>query len=135
MPITDRMKRGVYIIVGSMALALGALGLFLPVLPTTPFVILAAACYYRGSERLHAWILRSRWFGETISNYQSGRGITFGTKIKAIGLMWLTITASALFYVDSLLVRVMLFGVSTCVTIYLVRLPTFKEGNHERVTQ
>ncbi len=135
MPITDRMKRGVYIIVGSMALALGALGLFLPVLPTTPFVILAAACYYRGSERLHAWILRSRWFGETISNYQSGRGITLGTKIKAIGLMWLTITASALFYVDSLLVRVMLFGVSTSVTIYLVRLPTFKEGNHERDTQ
>jgi len=135
MPITDGMKRGVYIIVGSMALALGALGLFLPVLPTTPFVILAAACYYRGSKRLHAWILGSRWFGETISNYQSGRGVTLGTKIKAIGLMWLTITASALFYVDSLLVRVMLFGVSTGVTIYLVRLPTFKVGIHERDTQ
>lgn len=76
MPVTDRMKRGVYILVGTLALALGALGFFLPVLPTTPFVILAAACYYRGSERLHAWLLESRWFGEMIRNYQAGRGIT-----------------------------------------------------------
>ena len=120
------MKRGVYIVVGSIALALGALGLFLPVLPTTPFVILAAACYYRGSERLHAWILESRWFGEMIRNYQAGRGITLGTKIKAVGLMWLTIIVSATFYVDSLIARVLMYGVAIGVTIYLARLPTLK---------
>jgi uncharacterized membrane protein YbaN (DUF454 family) len=129
MPVTDSLKRGVYIIVGSMALALGALGLFLPVLPTTPFVILAAACYYKGSGRLHAWILESRWFGEMIRNYQAGRGITLSTKIKAVGLMWLTITVSATFYVDSLLARVLMYGVAIGVTIYLARQPTLKEGN------
>jgi uncharacterized membrane protein YbaN (DUF454 family) len=128
MPVTDSMKRGVYIIVGSIALALGALGLFLPVLPTTPFVILAAACYYRGSERLHAWILESRWFGEMIRNYQAGRGVTLGTKIKAVGLMWLTITVSATVYVDSLIARVLMYAVAIGVTIYLVRLPMLKEG-------
>jgi len=129
MPVTDNVKRGVYIIVGSLALALGALGLFLPVLPTTPFVILVAACYYRGSERLHAWLLESRWFGEMIRNYKAGRGITLSMKIKAVGLMWLTITASAAFYVDSLLARVLMYGVVTGVTIYLARQPTLKEGN------
>jgi uncharacterized membrane protein YbaN (DUF454 family) len=132
MPVTDSMKRGVYIIIGSLALALGALGLFLPLLPTTPFVILAAACYYRGSERLHAWILESRWFGEMIRNYQAGRGVTLGTKIKAVGLMWLTITVSATFYVDSLLARVLMYGVAIGVTIYLVRLPTLKEDRPQK---
>ena len=78
MPFTDSMKRAVYIIIGTIALALGAFGLFLPVLPTSPFVILVAACYYRGSERLYTWLLGSRWFGEVIRNYQAGSTHVFG---------------------------------------------------------
>jgi uncharacterized membrane protein YbaN (DUF454 family) len=120
-----RMKKGFFVVLGTIALALGFLGLFLPVLPTTPLVILAAACYMRGSKRLHRWLLESKWFGETISTYQSGQGLRKYTKIRAIGLMWIVITISAVFYVDSLPVRVVMFGTAILVTRYLLGLPTY----------
>ena len=122
--LSQKMMRGVYIIVGTIALILGAIGVFLPVIPTTPFIILAAACYLRGSDRLHAWILSSRWFGATIKNYQAGRGLTRDTKLRAISMMWVMILISAWFFVSSLFVRVAMICVSIGVTVYLVRLPT-----------
>ena len=119
-----RAKQAVYLIIGTLALVLGALGIFLPVLPTTPFVILAAACYLRSSKRMHAWILRSELFGETIENYQAGRGLKRATKIRAVVLMWATISISAFFFVDQLIFRGAMFLVAAGVTIYLLRLPT-----------
>jgi len=119
-----RAKQAVYLIIGTLALVLGAIGLFLPVLPTTPFVILAAACYLRSSKRMHAWILQSRLFGETVENYQAGRGLKRDTKIRALVLMWATISISAFFFVDQLIFRGAMFLVAAGVTVYLLRLPT-----------
>ncbi len=121
---TSKVKRVIYLIIGTVALVLGALGLFLPVLPTTPFVILAAACYLRSSKRMHAWILKSRLFGETIENFQEGRGLKRDTKIRALVLMWATISISAFFFVDKLIFRGAMFIVAAGVTVYLLRLPT-----------
>jgi len=126
--LSQKMMRGVYIIVGTIALIFGAIGVFLPVVPTTPFILLAAACYLRGSDRLHAWILSSRWFGETIKNYQEGRGLTRDTKLRAISMMWVMILVSAGFFVSSLFVRVAMICVAVGVTVYLVRLPTLEKG-------
>jgi hypothetical protein len=122
------MMRGAYIIAGTIALIIGAIGVFLPVIPTTPLVLLAAACYYRGSDRLHAWILSSRWFGETIKNYQEGRGLTRDTKLRAVSMMWVMILISAWFFVSSLFVRVAIICVAIGVTVYLVRLPTLEKN-------
>lgn len=121
---TDRMKRAFYLIIGTIALALGALGLFLPVLPTTPFVILAAACYLRSSKRMHAWILESKLFGEMIRNYQAGKGLRRDTKIRALVLMWATISVSAYFFVDQNIFRGAMLLVASGVTIYILRLPS-----------
>ncbi len=121
---TKGVKRVIYLVIGTLALFLGALGIFLPVLPTTPFVILAAACYLRSSKRMHAWILQSRLFGETIENFQAGRGLKRDTKIRALVLMWATISISAFFFVDQLIFRVAMFLVAAGVTVYLLRLPT-----------
>ena len=121
---TKGVKRVIYLVIGTLALFLGALGIFLPVLPTTPFVILAAACYLRSSKRMHAWILQSRLFGETIENFQAGRGLKRATKIRAIVLMWATISISAFFFVDQLIFRGAMFLVAAGVTVYLLRLPT-----------
>lgn len=120
-----KLKKGFYVVLGTLALAIGFIGIFLPVIPTTPLVLLAAACYMRGSERLHGWLLESKWFGETIRTYQSGQGLRKATKVKAIGLMWIVITISAVFYVESLPVRVMMFGTAILVTRYLLGLPTY----------
>jgi uncharacterized membrane protein YbaN (DUF454 family) len=122
-----RMKKGFYVVLGTIALALGFIGIFLPVIPTTPLVLLAAACYMRGSERLHEWLLESKWFGETIRTYQAGQGLRKATKIRAIGLMWIVITISAVFYVESLPVRVVMFVTAILVTRYLLGLPTYAE--------
>jgi len=121
---TDGMKRAFYLIIGTIALALGALGLFLPVLPTTPFVILAASCFLRSSKRMHAWILESKLFGEMIRNYQAGKGLRRDTKIRALVLMWATISVSAYFFVDQYIFRGAMFLVASGVTIYILRLPT-----------
>ncbi len=126
--VSGKMMRGVYIVVGTIALVIGAIGLFLPVIPTTPLVILAAACYYRGSDRLHNWILSSRWFGETVKNYQEGRGLTRDTKVRAISMMWAMILISAWFFVSNLFVRVAIICVAIGVTVYLVRLPTLEKN-------
>jgi len=121
---TSKVKRVIYLVIGTLALVLGAIGLFLPVLPTTPFVILAAACYLRSSKRMYAWILRNELFGETIENYQAGRGLKRNTKIRALGLMWAAISISAFFFVDQLIFRGAMFLVASGVTVYILRLPT-----------
>ncbi len=125
--ISLRMKKGFYVVLGTIALAIGFIGIFLPVIPTTPLVLLAAACYMRGSKRLHGWLLESKWFGETIRTYQSGQGLRKATKVRAIGLMWIVITISAVFYVDSLPVRVVMLVTAILVTRYLLGLPTYTD--------
>lgn len=120
-----RMKKGIYVVLGTLALVIGFVGLFLPVIPTTPLVLVAAACYMRGSKRLHGWLLESKWFGETIRTYQAGQGLRKATKIRAISLMWLVITISAVFFVESLPVRLVMLGSALWATRYLYRLPTY----------
>ena len=122
-----RMKKGLYVVLGTLALALGFIGLFLPVIPTTPLVLVAAACYMRGSERLHGWLLESKWFGETIRTYQAGQGLRKATKIRSFTLMWIVIIVSAVFYVESLLIRLVMFGSAIYATRVLLRLPTYSE--------
>jgi len=122
-----KVKKWVYITLGSIALVLGFVGLFLPVLPTTPLVLLAVACYYRSSDSLHAWILTNKWFGKIIRNYQTGKRLTKNVKIRAIGLMWAMITISAVFYVENFIIRMMMFGIALVVSIYLIRLPTYTD--------
>jgi uncharacterized membrane protein YbaN (DUF454 family) len=129
-PIDDgssfSIKKSVYLIIGSIALAIGFVGIFLPVLPTTPFVLLAAWCFFRSSPRLYEWVISNERFGDTIKNYNQGKGLTRATKIKAILMMWLTISTSIYFKITSLPIIAFLFGIAMVVTIYLIRLPTLE---------
>jgi uncharacterized protein len=123
-----RIVRALLIVAGTFSLALGAIGLFLPILPTTPFLLLSAACYMRSSERLHDWLINNRWFGEYIKNYQSGKGIPMKTKIIALSVMWMAIIYSTCFVVDEIMVaQIALLLIAAGVSIHLIRLPTFKK--------
>lgn len=112
---------------GSACVALGVLGMFLPVLPTTPFLLLAAACFARASARLHHWLLTNRWCGAYIRNYREGRGVTLRHKSIAIALLWLTIGCTGRFAVSQGWVRLILLAIAAAVTIHLVRIPTARE--------
>lgn len=109
----------VYNIVGCIAVALGLLGVFLPLLPTTPFLLLASACFARGSTRLHAWLRNSKPLGQYLRDYEDGKGIPLRAKIVAIALMWTSLIV-AIVRVPSLPVRLMLACVGIGVSIYLV---------------
>jgi uncharacterized protein len=123
----QRAIRVLLMVAGTVCLCLGAIGIFLPILPTTPFLLLAAACYMRSSERLHKWLINNRWFGEYIKNYQAGRGIPKKTKIVALAFMWIAILYSTFFVVDEFLfAQIALLLIATGVSVHLIRLPNFK---------
>lgn len=118
------LKKGFYIVAGSLFLVLGAIGIIVPVLPTTPFLLLSAACYYKGSEKLHRWMLNNKWFGSYIKNYKEGKGMLLRTKAFVIVLLWVTIVYSAFFAVNLLLIQIVLFAVAFTVTLHILMIPT-----------
>jgi hypothetical protein len=120
-------KRGIFVIAGTVSLGLGAIGVFIPILPTTPFLLLSAACYCKGSERMHRWLLNNRLFGSYIRNYKDGKGISPTGKIIASFLVWITVCYSALFIVDNYIVQIALFAIAIAVTAHVIALPTFRK--------
>jgi uncharacterized membrane protein YbaN (DUF454 family) len=99
--------------------------MFLPILPTTPFLLLAAVCYARSSKRFYDGLLTNRWCGEYIRNYREGRGIPRQQKAVTITLLWLTIGATAGLAVSLWWMRLFLIGIAVGVTIHLLRIKTF----------
>jgi uncharacterized membrane protein YbaN (DUF454 family) len=118
--------RWLWIIAGSISLSLGIVGIFLPLLPTTPFLLLTAACYARGSSRLHNWLLNNKLFGKYIRNYREGKGIPARSKVLALTLLWLTIGFSIFYVIPILIVQIILLTIATLVSIYIISLPTLR---------
>jgi uncharacterized protein len=120
-------QRALFRIAGTASFVLGMLGVFLPLLPTTPFMLLSVYCYARSSEKLYYWLINHRIFGEYIRNYRDKKGIPKKVKIWVLALLWLTISYSAFFVVDILWVRVLLYVIAISVTIHVLKIPTFKK--------
>ena len=115
--------RIVLIIVGILALALGIIGIFLPLLPTVPFVLLAAACFSRGSKKMHDWLVRIPFAGKMIGDYEKGRGVSRRTKFTALLMLWTGMTISAIALVPKPAVLALLAMLAVGTTIIIVRLP------------
>lgn len=126
--ISDKVKRSLYIFVGTLLLVIGLVGVVIPVLPTTPFLLLAATCYIRGSDRLHHWMINNSIFGEFIRNYREGRGITLRNKLSSIMLLWLTISLSTLFMIEIPIVKAILFLIAIIVSAHILLLPTYEQN-------
>lgn len=120
------VTRWLLIAAGSVSLALGVLGMFLPLLPTTPFLLLSAACYGKSSERFYRWLVNHRLFGAYIQNYLGRRGVPLQAKIYTLGVLWTTILISVAFAVRSLYGRVLLLAIATGVTIHILKLKTLR---------
>jgi len=95
----SRMVRAVFALLGAVFLALGLAGIFLPILPTTPFLLLAAACFARASSRIYNWLLNHRVFGPIILEWRRHRSMPYRAKRTALILIALSFTVSILFFV------------------------------------
>lgn len=109
--------------VGCLSVALGVLGIFLPVLPTTPFLLLAAACFLRSSRRLYHWLVSHPRLGPWVCDYLEGQGIPLKGKVWAIGLMWASILLSC-YLVPLIYARAFMLTSAVLVTIYILRQKT-----------
>jgi len=119
--------RWVLIVLGWMFLALGAIGVFVPILPTTPFVLLAAACFVRGSKRVHGWLLSTRPFGPIIREWRENRTIPPRAKRVAQVLIVLSFGSSAVFFVPVLWVQIAVAALGLVALVLVSRIPVRRE--------
>lgn len=116
--------RGLLIVGGVACTGLGAVGIVLPGLPTTPFLLLAALCFSRSSERFHRWLVGHRWLGPYIRNFEQGRGMTRRDKAITLATMWLTMSITATVFIPVVWGQLALLATAAGVSVYLLRLPT-----------
>ena len=120
------IRKAVLIFAGTVCVALGVLGMFLPLLPTTVFLLMAAYCYSRSSERFHDWLLNNRLCGSYIRNYKSGQGISMRQKVTTISILWVSIGVSIWLLGGGFWVTLLLLVVAVGVTLHLVLLKTYR---------
>jgi uncharacterized membrane protein YbaN (DUF454 family) len=119
----DALVRLLFNILGTLFLVVGILGIVLPLLPATPFLLLASACYVRGSQALHSWLMSHKYLGPYITNLKERRGMPRKAKLMTIAVLWASLFFS-LYRVESLLVDATLLVVGLGVTVLIVRLKT-----------
>ncbi|EQA46122.1 PF04304 family protein [Leptospira broomii serovar Hurstbridge str. 5399] len=125
-PHKSKLIRTLLIIFGTVCVALGILGIFVPGLPTTPFLLLAAACYAKASERFYNWLMNNRYFGSFIRDWRIHKAIPLRAKIIAVSTIILTMGLSAIF-LPVIAVRIGMGVIGLIVIAYLLRFPTKKK--------
>lgn len=106
--------------------AIGVIGIFLPILPTTIFLILASACFIKSYPQANEWLKNHKILGAYIKNYQDKTGLTIKSKIINISLLWIMISISALFFTELWYIRILLLAIAIGVTVHLVMVKTKK---------
>jgi uncharacterized membrane protein YbaN (DUF454 family) len=124
----NKVKKILFITLGTLATVLGIVGIFIPILPTTPFLLLAAILFSNSSERFLNWLYNNRLCGEYIRNYREGRGMPIKQKIMTIFLLWLTIGISIIFLVEALWVKLILVAIALGVSIHLTSIKNDQPG-------
>jgi hypothetical protein len=122
------MKKVLLILIGTISVILGIIGMALPILPTTPFLLLAAACYMNASPKMYRWLVGNKYLGTYIKNYRDGRGMAKRDKIITIASLWIGISLSI--YLISLdWVKILLFFIAFFVSRHILSLRTIISEN------
>ena len=119
--------RFLYLISGILLVIIGVIGIFLPLLPTTIFLILASACFVKGSPEANEWLRNHKILGVYLRNYQDKSGFSIKAKIFNITFLWLMILTSAYFFTHELYIRILLIGIAIGVSIHLLTIKTKKD--------
>lgn len=131
-PRIPSLYRYAYLIAGFLLVGIGVLGIFLPLLPTTIFLILASACFMKSSPRANEWLRNNKFLGEYLRNYQDKSGLSVRTKAINIIVLWVSILSSAYFLTDELYIRLLLIAIAVGVTIHLVMIKTKRPEIYEK---
>ena len=118
----ERIIRWLLVTAGVLSVGLAILGIFLPLLPTTPLLLLGAGCFLRSSPRMYKWLITRRWFGKYIQHYREHRAVTTQARLVTLALLWVVIGTTAVFAVESWWIRVLLGMVAVGVTWHIVQL-------------
>jgi len=109
-----------FLFIGIFSLVLGFIGIFLPLLPTTPFILMAAYCFAKSSERFHRYIMQHKLFGRMVTDFYEKKVISTKNKIIALTLMWITLSLSVIFFMPHIWVKLVVLGIGVSVTVYLL---------------
>lgn len=121
-----RFARIIMIILGSLCVFIGTLGLALPLLPTTPFLLLGAYFYMKSSDKFYNWLINNKYLGTFIKNYKEHKGMSLRPKITSITLLWMTILYAVYCWSDSIYISALLISIAVAVTVHLSILKTLK---------
>lgn len=122
--VKSNFLRWILICCGWLAIVGGVIGIFLPLVPTVPFILLAAACFARSSERFHTWLIEHNYLGPLVRDYLNGSGISLRTRRMAIGMVWVSFPASILLFAQIFWLKITLMSIAVGITLYLLSLPT-----------
>ena len=123
----SEIYRFLYLISGILLVIIGVIGIFLPLLPTTIFLILASACFVKGSPEANEWLRNHKILGVYLKNYQDKSGLSIKAKIFNITFLWLMILTSAYLFTHELYIRILLIGIAIGVSIHLLTIKTKKD--------
>ena len=125
------IKRLLFVTLGTLFLGIGMVGIFVPVLPTTPFLLLATSFYARGSHKFHHWLLNSRILGGYIRRYIDGKGMPLKVKLFSIAFLWIAISSTAAFAVDNLALRIVLVVMAMGVSAHIALIKGLQKNKGE----
>lgn len=118
------IKRRIIFFCGIVSLAIGIMGIFLPLLPATPFLILATICFAKSLQRMYQWLLTNKFCGEYIANYRENKAISLKHKTISLLLLWIAIGYSIFYVADRLWLQILLIIIALGVTIHIVSMST-----------
>lgn len=124
--VHNKLVRWLLVTAGSFSVFLGVLGIFFPLLPTTPFLLLAAACFIRSSDKFYNKLITNKYLGKYIHDYREKKGMDSRAKITSISVLWITILSTSIWAVDEWWIRMLLFVIAVSVTIHLLKLRTIQ---------
>lgn len=131
--VQNRFVKFLLISAGTISIFLGFIGIFIPILPTTPFLLLAAALYSKSSDKFYNWLINNRLFGSFIRNYREGKGITLQAKFISLISLWLVLGSTIIYAIENIYLKILLLLIAIGVTIHLLLIPTFLDRKKMKI--
>ena len=125
--VQNKFLRKLLFLLGLLFTLLAFLGALLPLLPTTPFLIAAAACFHKSSPKFYNLIMNNRYFGKYLRDYQEGKGINVRVKIVALLFLWISSLISVIFFIPFLWLKILVVTIMLAVSLHIYLIRTHKD--------